>query len=73
MAVLSGRDVHPGWRYFLPVGFVGAYTTFSTFALETQQLIEQRAFGAAAAYVCLSNLCGFLAVYLGGALGRLFR
>src|SRR3954468_2020631 len=26
----SDRELSPGWRYFFPTGFVGAYTTFST-------------------------------------------
>src|SRR5689334_6955536 len=32
--------VHEGWRLLFPVGFVGAYTTFSTYEFETMRLIQ---------------------------------
>jgi fluoride exporter len=59
-----------GWRYLFPIGFVGAYTTFSTYELETQRLIQLGQAPAAALYVAASNLLGFAAVLLGAALGR---
>ena len=73
LGVIAARALHPGWRYLLPVGFVGAYTTFSTFEYEVQQLIASGAWRGAAAYVIASNVAGFLAVLLGGAAARLLR
>ena len=32
--------VHPGWRLFFAVGFLGGYTTFSTFSFESLALIQ---------------------------------
>ena len=58
------ESLDPAWRYLFPVGFVGAYTTFSTFELETVQLAEQGRLGAAGLYVLTSNVLGFLAVLL---------
>jgi CrcB protein len=67
----AGRiDVPPLWRLLFATGFVGAYTTFSTFEHETQQLTETGAAGWAAANVATSVVAGFLAVRLGVALGR---
>jgi CrcB protein len=54
--------VNAGWRYLFPIGFVGAYTTFSTYEFETARLIEAGAWGRALSYVLLSTLVGFAAV-----------
>ncbi len=56
----------------LPVatGFVGAYTTFSTFEYETQRLTTTGAFGWALVNVLTSVVAGFLAVKLGVMLAR---
>jgi CrcB protein len=62
----------PSWAARgLIVGFLGAYTTFSTFGAETYQLTELRHWGLAVANVALSAAVGVTAVALGQALGRL--
>jgi CrcB protein len=61
---------HPVLRTALTVGFLGAYTTFSTFSLETFRLIEDGAIGLAAANVLASVAAALLAVYLGVVVGR---
>ncbi|HEX8455746.1 MAG TPA: fluoride efflux transporter CrcB [Pyrinomonadaceae bacterium] len=58
-------------RLALAVGFVGAYTTFSTFEYETLQLAEARRFALALAYVVLSVAAGFAAVWGGTLLARI--
>lgn len=50
--------------------FVGSYTTFSTWMLETQRLGEQRRRPAAAANLVASVLLGLTAVWLGQLVGR---
>jgi CrcB protein len=50
-------------------GVVGAYTTFSTWMLETQRLAEERRLGAATLNVVLSVACGLLVAWLGLQLG----
>lgn len=66
----SARFAGPNMRLLLPVGFVGAYTTFSTFEYETLRLFQVGRASAAVAYVLASNLLGFVAVVAGSWLGR---
>jgi len=61
----SGRIADSNLRYLLPIGFVGAYTTFSTYEFEVLRLFELGRAGPALAYVIASNLLGFLAVAAG--------
>jgi len=64
--------VNENWRYALMVGFLGAYTTFSTFELETWALIKDNQFLTAFLYLFLSVAIGFIGVAAGIALGRRF-
>ena len=61
---------HEGWRFFFPVGFVGAYTTFSTYEYETLRLVQQGAWGRALSYVLASTIAGYAAVWLAWWLAR---
>jgi CrcB protein len=60
----------PTLRVALTVGFVGAYTTFSTFAYETVRLGQDGAVGLALLNVGLSVVAGVGAAWLGLAAGR---
>lgn len=60
----------PLWRLFVATGFVGAYTTFSTFEYETQRLTEAGAVTWALVNVVTSVLAGFIAVRIGVAMAR---
>jgi CrcB protein len=55
----------------LMIGLVGAFTTFSTLALESWRMIEDGAWLWAAANLGGSVACGMLAVVAGIAIGRL--
>jgi CrcB protein len=57
-------------RAFVAVGFLGAYTTFSTFSVETVLLVKDGHAGIAVAYVLGSVATGLLAVWVGIVLGR---
>ncbi len=63
-------NVNPHLRLAVAVGFVGAYTTFSTFEYETLRLIEERRFALGVLNVVLSVAVGFAAVWGGCAVGR---
>jgi len=60
----------PHLRAALTIGFLGAYTTFSTFAYETLRLGEDGAPARAVLYVVASVCLGVLAAWTGSALGR---
>ena len=60
------------WHLLVSIGFVGAYTTFSTFEYETFTLAESGAMWRALANVVFSVLAGFLAVWVGAKLARSF-
>jgi fluoride exporter len=53
------------WRLLLGVGVLGGYTTFSSFALEFAVFAERGALGLAAAYVAISLVAGFAALFGG--------
>ncbi|MGC1619076.1 MAG: fluoride efflux transporter CrcB [Candidatus Acidiferrum sp.] len=62
---------NPNWRYLIPIGFIGAYTTFSTFEYETFRAIQGGEVLIAFLNVATSVVVGFLAVWLGVIVGRL--
>ena len=62
--------IHPDWRGVLMVGFLGAFTTFSTFSLEAINLLEAGQMGHALGYMLLSVL---LCVFMAGAGMQLTR
>lgn len=62
--------INPHVRLAIAVGFIGAYTTFSTFEYETARLLEGRDFLYGLLYVVLSFAVGFCAVWAGIILAR---
>jgi CrcB protein len=60
----------PDWRLFLTVGFLGGYTTFSSFTVETLSLLETGNWTASAAYLLGNVLLGLAGAYLGIVLAR---
>ena len=59
-------------RLFLTTGFLGGFTTFSAFSLETVLLYERGQIGWAALYACASVLMSLAALIAGLALVRHF-
>lgn len=58
------------WRYFVFSGFLGGFTTFSSFALEFGLLCERQAYGAAIFYALATVLVSFLFFFSGIRLAR---
>jgi len=63
-------QIHESLRYLFPIGFVGAYTTFSTYEWETMRLIQTGGLLRAAGYVIASTVVGLGAVYFAQWLAR---
>lgn len=60
----------PATRSAVFIGFLGAFTTFSTYAFETAELMRGAQWAAAAANLAAHNLIGIAALMGGWALGR---
>jgi CrcB protein len=71
MSLLTERFmVNPQWRLLLIVGFLGAYTTFSTFEYETGALIKDGEWMIAMLNALLSVSVGFIALKLGEVIAK---
>jgi CrcB protein len=70
MAVITAHPgLNPNWRLFLVVGVLGGYTTFSTFEYEVWRSLKDGQMLLSLTYVISSVVTGYLAVWLGWALG----
>ena len=71
MTMLTERfQLDPQWRLLLVVGFVGGYTTFSSFEWETFTAVRDGALWAAMLNIVSSVVLGCMAVWLGVMLAR---
>jgi fluoride exporter len=57
-------------RTAVMIGFLGGFTTFSSFGLQTFTLLRDSEFGFAALNIVVSNLVGLLMVWIGYTLAR---
>jgi fluoride exporter len=72
LAFVTDRvGINPLWRLFFATGFLGGYTTFSSYTWEALLLAQGGAWLRAAAYVLGSNAVGQLGVWLGASIARL--
>lgn len=63
-------ELNPAWRYLIPTGFVGAYSTFSTFEWETFTSLQTGGFAVAGAYVVSSLVIGLIGIWCGVLIAR---
>lgn len=72
LALLQERAfLHPHYRLFFAVGFLGAYTTFSTFTYESLRLIQEGSFLLGFVNIVGSAVVGLLGAFCGFVLGGL--
>jgi fluoride exporter len=64
----TGMD--PAWRFLIAVGFIGAYSTFSTYEWETLSTLRSGAFLLAALYAGGSLILGLAATWAGALLAE---
>ena len=65
--VISGQT-----RLILLIGFMGSFTTFSTYAFETSQMLDDSEWLLAAVNLLAQNVLGVVLVLVGIAVGRIF-
>jgi CrcB protein len=70
LGVFSGLALSPNVALLAGTAFVGAYTTFSTWMLETERLTEERQVRLAVANIVLSVLLGIAAAAVGWWIGE---
>ena len=71
MTLLTERlQPHPYWRLVLVVGFLGGYTTFSSFEWETYSAVREGGFWIGLVNIVGSVALGYAAVWLGALLAR---
>lgn len=71
MTLLTEKyQLNPAWRIFLVVGFLGGYTTFSSFEWETYTAVRDGQLWSGMLNVVGSVVLGYIAVWLGAMLGR---
>ena len=68
--MLERFNIGPEWRAAVLVGVLGSFTTFSTFSIETLNLLEQGDVMRAVTNIVLSVLVCLVAVWFGVLIGR---
>ncbi len=71
LGFLAGLALPPHVALLVGTGFVGAYTTFSTWMFETHRLAEERQLWSALGNVVVSVVLGLCAALLGQTLGAM--
>lgn len=71
MTMLTERfQIDPRWRLLLVVGFLGGYTTFSSFEWETYTAVRDGGLRTGMLNIVSSIMLGYIAVWLGVVLAR---
>jgi CrcB protein len=64
-ALAERTDWNPNWTYLIPIGFIGGYSTFSTFEFESFRAFQNGELLITGLNIGLSVVLGFVSVWLG--------
>lgn len=64
------KNISPNMRMFIFIGFLGGFTTFSTFALETMNLVREGNMKFALINILVNNILAILFVFIGFFLAK---
>jgi CrcB protein len=70
LAMVLKKGGQENWRLFLGTGFCGGFTTYSAFAAENVNLLQQKLVATSVVYIAISLILGFFAVMAGLFIGR---
>ncbi|MEX1665929.1 fluoride efflux transporter CrcB [Zhongshania arctica] len=71
VVITEKSALHADWRYVLIVGFLGAFTTFSTFSLESVAMLEAGKIAMAMLYMSATLATCVIGCWLGMGLARI--
>lgn len=69
LGLLVGTGVGEMWQRLIGTGFLGAFTTFSTFSLENVELIKEKKWMSFACYLAASSIGGLVLAFIGILIG----
>jgi len=63
--ISESKNISPNYRSFVFIGLLGGFTTFSTYALETMNLVRANEIRQAITNVLVTNIAGLVLVFIG--------
>ncbi|PEC21510.1 fluoride efflux transporter CrcB [Bacillus cereus] len=69
LGYIIGKGITTSWQLLLGTGFMGAFTTFSTFKLESIQLFNRKNYRVLLLYLSTTYIIGITFAFLGMKLG----